>query len=400
MLFQTLDEKSECPIIYADKKFSKIDLKSDLTHTWDYCGLLKNLDIDYANLFVEGKSLEDSCPEHLKIDYNEIIKKLKAIINSFVQAKINMNDSCFYDLVPKNFLQDYCELKNKICLYVFDNYKKPIEYEFLLKFTKIITDIKNRKLNVDLECLKPKLADNKTLQFYKKMYNQENYISYNLFGSITGRLTTAKNSFPIQTLSTQYRSIIKPTNDWFVAFDMNAAELRTSLGLLEKTLPEEDLYELLKNDIFNDSLSRAEVKKATTSWLYNINNTSEYSEKLDDVFEKDRLLNSYWDGKYVYTPFNRKIESDKFHAIPYLNQSTFIDLFHRQAIKVDDFLKDKKSFISFFLHDEIVLDFTDDEKEYIINLIKILEDTQFGKYIVNVKVGKDFGSMKKLKLKV
>lgn len=402
MLFQTLDDKKECVGIYTNNKFIYSEIPENISHTWSYSSFLKNLDIEYANLYVEGKTLEEICPLHLISEYNDSKNKLKAIINSFIEAKVSMKDNCFYELVPKNFLQNYCEIKNKICFYIFENYKKPAEYQFYLKFTEILDDIKNRNLNIDVESLKLKLADEKTSIFYKKILNSNTNINYNLFGSITGRLTTLKNSFPILTLPSQHRSILKPTNDWFVAFDMNAAELRTSLALLEKDLPDEDLYEVLKKEVYSDKLSRSLVKQTTTSWLYNSSNSNniEYSDKLDNIFCKETLINSHWDGKYVYTPFNRKIESDKFHAIPYLNQSTFIDLFHRQAIKVNNFLLNKKSFICFFLHDELVIDVSDDEKENIIDIIKILENTEFGKYLVNVKVGKDYGNMKKLKLKV
>ncbi len=108
----------------------------------------------------------------------------------------------------------------------------------------------------------------------------------------------------------------------------------------------------------------------------------------------------YWIDGFVHTPFGRKIQSDEHHAIPYLNQSTFIDLFHRQAIKIDDYLDGNKSFIAFLLHDELVLDMSDDEKENILEIAKILQNTQFGKFLCNIKVGRDYGNMKKLNLKV
>ena len=82
-----------------------------------------------------------------------------------------------------------------------------------------------------------------------------------------------------------------------------------------------------------------------------------------------------------------------------LNQSTFIDLFHRQIIKVDDYLRNKKSFVSFMIHDEFVLDMSDDEKENITDIIEILQNTPYGKFTVNIKAGKNFGEMKKLNLK-
>jgi DNA polymerase I-like protein with 3'-5' exonuclease and polymerase domains len=63
-------------------------------------------------------------------------------------------------------------------------------------------------------------------------------------------------------------------------------------------------------------------------------------------------------------------------------------------------LQDKKSFVSFLVHDEFVLDVTNDEKNDIVEIIKILQDTPYGKFPVNVKAGKNYGELKKLNLKV
>jgi len=149
-------------------------------------------------------------------------------------------------------------------------------------------------------------------------------------------------------------------------------------------------------------LSRAEAKETTTSWLYNSNsaNAIKYNDNLSKVFDKDKLKNKYFLDHRVKTPYNREIKSDDYHAISYLNQSTFIDLFHRQIIKVYDYLQNKKSFVAFMIHDEFVLDMTDDEKNNIIDIINILQDTPYGTFPVNIKAGKDFSNMKKLNLKV
>jgi DNA polymerase I-like protein with 3'-5' exonuclease and polymerase domains len=125
-----------------------------------------------------------------------------------------------------------------------------------------------------------------------------------------------------------------------------------------------------------------------------------YDSQLSKVFNKNKLKTNFWNNGAVNTPYNRIIQSDEHHVISYLNQSTFIDLFHRQIIKVDDFLQNKQSFIAFMIHDELVLDVTEEEKRYLIDIIKILQDTAYGTFPVNVKAGKNFGDMKKLNLKV
>ncbi len=74
-----------------------------------------------------------------------------------------------------------------------------------------------------------------------------------MWGTKTGRMTTRKHYFPILTLDSDYRSIIKPTNDYFVELDYNAAELRVLLGLSGKEQPIEDLHTWNLNNVYGGS---------------------------------------------------------------------------------------------------------------------------------------------------
>lgn len=401
MIFQTLDDKKECVGVYVDNKLHFKQIPENLSATWSYSPYLKGVEIDYAQLYCEGKTLDEVCPEHLQEEWKSAKAKLKAFMSSFIETKVSLDENCFFDLTPKKFLEQYCEVKNKITEHVFQTHGKPQEYVFYRRFNELLIDIKHRPLNIDLEALKKNILNEKDLSYYHKMRDVSKTVDYNLFGSITGRLAMKRGSFPIQSFQKQFRYALKPYNDWFVAFDVNAAELRTSLALLNCVQPQEDLYEWIGKSILGN-VSRTEAKKIVIEWLYNSSNPiyHQYAQNLDNVFKKETLKSLYWVDGFVHTPFGRKIEADEHHAIPYLNQSTFIDLFHRQAIKVDDFLQDKKSFVAFLLHDEFVLDMSEDEKEHILEIAKILQNTQFGKFLCNIKVGRDYGNMKKLKLKV
>lgn len=401
MLFQTLDDKKECVGIYADSKLHFNEIPGNLTASWSYSPYLKGQQIQYANLYCEGKTLDEVCPEHLRDEWTEIKGRLKAFMSSFIEAKVSLDENCFFDLTPQRFLEKYCDVKNKITQHVFNTYEKPSEYDFYRRFNELLVDIKHRPLNIDLQALKNNILNERDLTYFYRMRDISRIVDYNMFGAITGRLAMKRGSFPIQSFQKQFRNALKPHNDWFVAFDINAAELRTSLALLNCVQPQEDLYEWIGRDIIG-GLSREKSKKIVIEWLYNSSNPiyHQYTQKLDNVFKKEALKQLYWVNGYVHTPFGRKIEADEHHAIPYLNQSTFIDLFHRQAIKVDDYLQDKKSFVAFLLHDEFVLDMTDDEKQDILEIAKILQNTQFGKFLCNIKVGRDYGNMKKLNLKV
>ena len=41
-------------------------------------------------------------------------------------AKVNLEHNCFFDLTPERFLKEYCEVKNKICEWVFKNYDSKV----------------------------------------------------------------------------------------------------------------------------------------------------------------------------------------------------------------------------------------------------------------------------------
>jgi hypothetical protein len=400
MIFQALDDKENCVAIYIENDLIK-EIPENLTKSWSYSAFLKGRNIDYAQLYCEGKSLGEVCPDNLKENWDFINYKLKAFLASFKEAKVSLRENCFYDLVPKKFLLEYCFLKNEITEHVLKTYPKPQEYEFFRRFNELLTDIKFRELNIDLDVLKNNIITERDLSYFHRIRDAKKYVNYNLYGSITGRLSTKQNSFPIQNFQKAYRGALKPQNDWFVSIDVNAAEFRTSLALLNKEQPQEDMYEWIGRDILG-GLNRTDTKKIVTEWLYNSSNPvyQKYAPKLDALFDKNSLKTLYWVDGYVHTPFGRKIESDEHHAIPYLNQSTFIDLYHRQILKVDDYLKGKKTFISFLLHDEFVLDLADDEKNDVLEILKIVQDTKYGKFLANVKIGKNYGEMKKIKLKV
>lgn len=402
MLFQTLDDKNECVGYYLNNElhFHK-PIPEGLTKTWSYSGFLRGKEIDYAQLFSEGKTLDECCPDFLKEDWERINKTLKSIISSCLESKVSLKENCFFDLTPQRFLIEYCHIRNQITEHVLTVTPRPKEYTFFKRFNELIHDIKHRDLNINLDNLQNRLASEAASTFYKKIANGNNYISYNMFGSITGRLTVTKNSFPILTFPKEYRSILLPKNDWFVVFDMNAAELRTAMALAGKQQVEGDLHEWSTQNVFNGDLDRPTAKSVATAWLYDSHSplSIKYDKELSKIYDKEGLLSKYWIDGYVNTPYNRKIQADRHHAISYLNQSTFIDLFHRQIIKVDDILKNKNSFVAFMIHDEFVLDVTNEEKYLILDIIKALQNTPYGKFPVNVKAGKNYGSLKKLDLK-
>jgi len=401
-LFQSLDDKGECVGIYKDGDLYFKEMPPDLDSTWNYVSFLKGMDIEYASIYAQGNDLDKCCPEYIKSDWELINRKLRAFINSLITSKVNLKENCFYDVVPERFLKEYCELKNRICQHVFENTERPTEYTFFKEFTELISDVGNRELQIDRHRLQELIYLPQTKRLLEKVDSGNTRIKYNMFNSVTGRLTVSDRSFPILTLSSKLREIIQPTNDWYVSFDLNAAEMRIALALAGEQQPDGDLHEYVRKAVFGEDYTRTQAKNISTQWLYDAHNPEvlKHDHKLSQFYNKDKLFSDHWSGGVVTTPYNRVIESDAHHVISYICQSTLIDMFHRQIIKINNMLQNKQSFIAFMVHDSLVLDLKESEKNMLPDLIRELSNTPYGNFPVKVEIGPNYGNMKKVKIKV
>ena len=120
-------------------------------------------------------------------------------------------------------------------------------------------------------------------------------------------------------------------------------------------------------------------------------------QKLASFYEKERLLEEYWDGNTVRTPFRKQIaDTSEHHALNYLVQSTAAELTLKQALKIEYLLRNRSvgSNIAFLIHDAVVLDMKKEDENLIKPLIALMSSTNFGTFKVNIKRGKTLGSMK------
>jgi hypothetical protein len=400
-MFQVIDQKKTCSSIYKDGEIFSSATYLELDKTWAYSPLLKNKDIEYAQIYAGGKSLDECCPEELKIRWISINKKLSSFINSFLQSKVSLKDNCFYDLVPQRFIKEYFELKNRICEHVFKTHKKPAEYTFYREFSEFLYDIGNRNIQLNKDRLMQRLYHPQGKKLWEKVNNGATTLQYNMHNSVTGRLTLTDKSFPLLTLPAGFRDVVQPTNDWFVAFDLNAAEMRIALALSNQQQPLNDLHDEVRKVVFNEEISRAQSKSISTQWLYGAKNadTLKYDLKLSDFYNKQFLFDNFWKDGRVITPFAREIEADAHHVISYLCQSTLIDLWHRQLLKMFKILENKESFVALLLHDQVVLDLKERERYLLPEIIRELSQTQFGTFPVKVEIGPNFGNLKKVNIK-
>ena len=394
MLFQALDDKKECVGVFADGELHFDTLPENLTHTWSMSSSIDNEDIQYAKIYAEGKGLRKVCPDYLKEDYEKVHKKMGAFYKSFHLSKVSLHEHCFYDLVPKRHLLEYFSVKNEITDWVFQNYQKPVNHDFMVKVMRMTNNISQQHFSVDKSALNRYNAEERVRHFRQRLGNSLQRVSYNAFGTVTGRLTASKQSFPILTLDKKFRNIVKPKNDWLVELDFNAAELRTLLGLSGTHQPEEDLHLWNVENIYDEGTTREEAKEKIFSWLYN---PSALDKKAENYYNRDKLVEKYYSEGKINTPMGRIIESPDRKALNYLIQSTSSDIFLNSAYNIWEMLENKKSEIRFLVHDSVLLDLSDDDKELLPEMIDKFSKTPLGKYKVGVSIGKSYGEMRKMK---
>lgn len=391
MIFQTLDDKDECVAIYRDGKIISKDLPTDLTHTWGWAPYLPD-GVDYARIWVNGATLDEVCPEHLKEEWDEVNQRLRAFYRSFITAKIDLTKHCFFDMVQEGFLVRFCEVKNKICKWIFETYERPANHDKIIETLKALNKMKDYPVNLDLEAIKKERFNKKVLAFSKKIENWSCKIDYDAFGTATGRLSTTKSSFPIMRLDKELRKFIKPNNDWFVELDINAADIRSLFFILGKDQPPIDIHDWNIQNVFGKDVDRDLAKKMIFSWLYDLNKTN---DKLEVVYGRDKIIKEFWIDNHITNPFGRKIKVSKDNAISYLVQSTTADYVLGKLVKIVNLLEGLKTKIAFTIHDSIVLDLAWEERNIIAKVLAIMREDGF---VVSCKTGKDFGDLKELKL--
>ena len=400
MLFQIIDNKQICSSIYSDKQIINDPEYGSLTQTWSYNSSLKDYDIDYASLYVNGKSLDQSCPDILKDKWEKVKQKHLALLKSFEIGKVNYNDYCFYDLVPESFVMEFFEVKSQITEHVLNTQEKPSNYDFMVELSELVNEISKNKLILNTSGLDESLHQLRTRKFKEKIQRINPHVQYNVFGTITGRLTTKKDSFPILTMDKNYRKIIQPKNDWFIELDFNAAELRCLLALNGVDQPEMDIHEWngkILNKLSDHIMDRDEIKRKIFSWLYGPPNVSLGIPEIEGYYSKKEIKRKYWTGTEIVNPFGRRIKADEFHALNAIIQSTTSDTFLRRAIAVNKMLKNRKSFTMGLIHDSMVIDYDRNDKDLLEDLIEEFGNTDLGKFKVNASLGTNFGNMRKFR---
>ena len=143
--------------------------------------------------------------------------------------------------------------------------------------------------------------------------------------------------------------------------------------------------------MFNNDVDRATAKTLFFSWLYNPESDAIQTK----YYDRKKVLDKWYDGEYIKTPYNRKIKVDERRALNYLIQSTTSDRVLSRAVEINRLLEGKKSFISHIVHDEVVIDLCDEERELLAEVRDIFETDEFR---TNVQAGKNYLELEELKV--
>jgi len=394
MFFQLLDNKLDCAGTYIDGQFVWDRIPDGLTKTWSYSDHLYGMDIDYASLLVGGRSLTDTCPPHLTQRWEEVNNLLRSHYKAIGLTKIDLTSVCFYDLIPQKHLQHYFDTKNEITKWVFENVERPQHYNLLKRAQAAVKELRRHPVNLNSFAVYCHAADDlKAKHLYDQFGDSTPFVDYDIFGTVTGRLTTKKNSFPILNLKKELKKHVRPNNDVFLELDFNAAEVRTMLALQGHEQPEEDIHEWNIKNIFKKDLSREQAKTKLFAWLYNEESTTIQS----DFYDRQSLKQKYYDGEKVQTPFGRSIDAPVRKALNYLLQSSSSDNTIDRFCKISNFLRATRSHVAFVVHDSVVIDLHRDDRLLIPQLSEMFGDTKLGRFKVNCSLGKNLGDMREFK---
>jgi len=386
MLFQILDNKTECFGVYSNGNFTYDRIPDNVRGTWDWDERLIGRDIRYASIYSGGKTISAASPEHLRPRYEKREGRIRSFINSAVNAKIKLGDFCLFDLIPEQHLMHYCEIKNEICDWIFSNVEKPKNHDFMVDLAVMTNKIKQNPIIIDQNVLKKASKhDMKAMALLNSLGGKNVPIRYDIWGSKTGRLTTKSGSFPIMNLKKEIANCVVPKNDIFIQFDLNGAEIRTFISLSTDTHPEVDIHEWNMEHVLSNITERKQAKTKFLAWFYNPHSNAIQSEHYD----RRLLLNKYYNNGVVSTPFGREIEADEFHALNYLLQSTSSDNCMTQCTKISKFLHGKKSFVHSVVHDSLTIDLAFEDRHILPQIKEIFEDTNLGWFRSSVQAGRN-----------
>lgn len=340
---------------------------------------------EYVKLRVASQEIKDCVPNFIHLPFKKSKDILLKHMTSLKETKVDLEQFDFLDVLPKDILIDYFSSLNTITDYVKERFPKPPNHDILRNMSVVLSDIASRDLKI---CVPDESFQDKTLEPYwhtLESMKVKNSVQYDIFSSKTGKIYTAKNSFPVN-IKKEFRQYVKPNNDYFLELDFNAFDLRVFLGLLGKEQPNEDIHEFNIREIWNGKLDKKQAKTNIFAWLY----SNSHDDRIEKVYDKTILLDKFYGSGIITNMYDLNIECDQFHALNYLIQSTGSQIFNEQVYKLYKLIKSFDHCLSKLVlinQDSVLIDVKESDQLPIKDLIDAFKKTRLGDFKVNVKTG-------------
>lgn len=376
--------------VFAEGKLSFGVQIPDSGVTWAYNPHLLNKGVTYAKILAGGKNLIDTAPPEMMERWKFLEDRYKNVLRSLFQSKVDLSVGCIYDYFPEWLLLEYYSARNQIIQSVIDivgGFDQSY-HDHVVRSWALANKIRRQPLNFDTEALAA--IGNKTCR--SVLAGKRQNIRFNIFGSVTGRWTTDKWSFPIHNWPEKHRHVLKPRNDYFVELDYNSAELRTFFALSGREQPQMDIHRWNIENVFSDrSTPRSDAKRRMFAWFYGQKDDPE----LEKTYQRKKLLKKY-SNRDIINPYGRKLRPERKDILNYLLQSTTSDVVLEKAAELDNSLSGMKSNIAFLMHDAAIIDCPASEIPQIGELARQFRRTRLGDWRIGVRIGTNYRDMRKI----
>ena len=130
MYFSVLDNKADCFGYYQNGQLHYDNPPEEMKVTWKHSETLSAGLYEYISVLSRADTLKEVCPLELKQDFEKVDNKMRAYYKSFLTSQVDLNENCFFDLVPQQFLLDYFSVKQEIMKNIYENTPKTENYDF------------------------------------------------------------------------------------------------------------------------------------------------------------------------------------------------------------------------------------------------------------------------------
>jgi hypothetical protein len=352
----------------------------------------KLVDLSIVNWLLTGKKaelVETTCHNF----YEKLIGKNYLNVNEIIPV------SKHYEI-----LEDF---KNKHIYTLTTQYKnidKKI-YRFYLLLQDALTEIENTPIGIDIEKFSKFFTPNNTNYSVK---DNQLYSKYHFF-TLTSRPQNHFNGINFNSLpkDNNCRESFVPLNDIFIEIDFNAYHVQLLSHLIGHTFnPDQNIYDQLLEDYtrINPNINTREESKKLT--LVQINNGVSPKYQNIEFFVKysnyvEQLWSDYNSQSNITDPITGRnivyLRSDisKHKLVSYMLQSYETSNNIKILYTLIRTLKPMKSKVILYNYDSFLIDACREEfKEIINNIIPIINQN---KYVINISIGKDYNSLRKLR---